>query len=114
MRAIHAAALLTLTLSLGCEPRRPPIPADIGIPMEVAQAGQDAFYRHGCVDCHVIDGIGGKMGPSLAGIGATQDAAYIKAWIVDPQGVRRSSSMPRLPLTPQEVEAVTSWLAAHR
>ena len=105
----------TLAVALfGCEPKRPPIPKDIGIPQELALAGQDVYYKHLCVDCHVIDGIGGKMGPSLVGIGSTRDTDYIRAYIKDPQAVQRTSSMPQTKLSNDELEAVTLWLAAHK
>ena len=113
MRLTPLLGILALTVT-ACEPKRPPIPQGIGIPMEKALAGQDVFYRKDCVDCHVLDGVGGKMGPSLTGIGSVRDEQTLRGWISDPQGMRRTSSMPRIPLTPEELDLVTSWLFAHK
>ena len=106
-------SLLALS-SVGCKESRAPIPE--GFPMEAraAELAQGVYYDKGCAGCHILDGRGGKMGPSLQGIGSRQDREWIKAYIRDPQGVFRRSSMPRVEMNEAELEAITQFLAAHR
>ncbi|HLX42742.1 MAG TPA: c-type cytochrome [Bryobacteraceae bacterium] len=40
--------------------------------------------KGGCARCHTIGGRGGAIGPDLADIGARQNAAYMRASLVDP------------------------------
>jgi mono/diheme cytochrome c family protein len=47
-------------------------------PAELVQAGT-------CTACHVIDGQGTAVGPSLDGVGARRDAASIRAKILNPR-----------------------------
>ena len=63
-----------------------------------------------CLRCHVIGGMGGDAGPSLAGLGARSDSRQILQSIIDPQavlveGYGEVSAMPNMRplLTPREV-----------
>lgn len=50
--------------------------------------GADLFYnRMRCVGCHTANGIGGKYGPVLDGIGGVQTLEYLRESIVDPDAV---------------------------
>ena len=40
-----------------------------------------------CMRCHKVKGVGGDVGPELAGIGKTKDRAYLLQAIVDPNAV---------------------------
>jgi len=52
-----------------------------------AASGEEAIGKYGCSACHVINGSGGDLGPTLAEIGGRQDAAAIQQSIVDPNAV---------------------------
>lgn len=50
-----------------------------------AQAGAQVFKSKGaCLSCHALGNEGGRIGPSLTGIGARRGAAHLKAKIVNP------------------------------
>jgi len=49
-----------------------------------AAHGASLFREKGCIDCHAIGAEGGRMGPSLAGIGERRGAAYLRAAVLDP------------------------------
>jgi cytochrome c oxidase cbb3-type subunit 3 len=50
-----------------------------------AQAGAQLFKtKGGCLGCHALGNEGGRVGPSLSGIGARRGAAHLKAKIEDP------------------------------
>ena len=50
-----------------------------------AEAGAQVFRTKGaCLGCHALGNEGGRMGPSLSGIGARRGAAHLRAKIEDP------------------------------
>ena len=40
--------------------------------------------KGGCIQCHVLDGQGGHMGPPLTDIGTRRSPAYLRAKLIDP------------------------------
>jgi len=85
-----------------------PVPAHIEVVATV-------FSRF-CVGCHVIEGDGGKDGPELTHIGSKRDVAFLRKVIADPESVDPDAEMPSFAkrLTPEELEAVASYLASRR
>ena len=49
-----------------------------------AKKGQEVYNSAGCATCHMINGIGGDIGPDLSAIGAGRGPANLKARLVDP------------------------------
>jgi putative heme-binding domain-containing protein len=48
-------------------------------------AGRDVFWNKGkCGQCHMIDGMGGRLGPDLTSVGRKRSFAYLKESILDP------------------------------
>ena len=50
-------------------------------------SGQDVFLNHGaaqCARCHIIDGVGGKVGPDLSAIGKSKDRDYLLRALIQP------------------------------
>lgn len=59
---------------------------------EQAQAGKEIFVNKGCVSCHTLGSVGGKIGPDLTRVGAwVSDEAtwreFLKRWIANPAAV---------------------------
>jgi quinoprotein glucose dehydrogenase len=55
-----------------------------------AQRGRTIFFDRaevGCVRCHTVSGIGGKVGPDLTKIGAEKTREYLLESVVDPNKV---------------------------
>lgn len=55
-----------------------------------AKIGREIFYEKAeaaCMRCHKLSGVGGDVGPDLAGFGAKHDRTYILASIVAPNAV---------------------------
>jgi cytochrome c oxidase cbb3-type subunit 3 len=49
-----------------------------------AQKGEAVYTSAGCSACHMINGLGGDIGPDLSRIGAGRGAANLKARLIDP------------------------------
>ena len=79
------------------------------------QTAAAVFARH-CIGCHVVDGEGGDDGPELSKIGATQDLAFLKRLIADPESVNPNAEMPSFEkrLTPAELDAIAAYLAGRK
>ncbi len=75
-------------------------------------AGKLLVEQQGCRSCHVIEGQGGKVGPTLDGVGRRRDAAYIHSFIENPKSIDPSTVMPAFipPLSHEQVEDITQYL----
>jgi mono/diheme cytochrome c family protein len=102
-------------------PVAPPIPS-IAIPGDttlstdptvIARGGQLTRER-ACLGCHVVEGEGGAVGPSLDDVIARRGAAFVMQKLVDPTFNNSTSMMPNFGLTPDEIRAMASYLATLR
>jgi cytochrome c oxidase subunit 2 len=84
-------------------------------------AGALLFDRIGCGNCHQIRGTGadGLVGPDLTHVASRRtlaagtipnDPAHLRAWLRDPQRIKPGSHMPRLPLSPHDLDALVTYL----
>ena len=73
--------------------------------------GKALFAQFGCAGCHRIHGEGGALGPDLSFEG---DSRPEREWHLrhfrDPQSVSPGSTMPKIPLTEQELGELTSYI----
>jgi len=60
----------------------------------------------------MVKGSGGKIGPALDGVGNKYNRAYLKKWLTNPQAVKPGTKMPKLPLTPQQIDELVAYLAS--
>ena len=67
-----------------------------------------------CTSCHQLGGKGGNVGPALDGVGSRRDAAWIDAWLKDPNAVKPGTAMPQMPLSELERQELASFLAAQK
>jgi cytochrome c oxidase subunit 2 len=90
-----------------------------------AAAGRAIFESTACVNCHTLAGTAGDgtFGPSLthlmsretigAGV-ATNTAANLRAWIVDPQVLKPGARMPAMKLDSPDVDRLVDYLVTLR
>ena len=90
-----------------------------------AQAGQAIVTGRQCASCHAIAGTpaSGQVAPDLTHFASRRtiaagtlpmSRANIAAWITDPQTPKPGNNMPRVPLSPAELDAVTAYLETLR
>ncbi len=46
--------------------------------------GKALFATHGCSGCHIVDGVGGDLGPELTEVGARRNAARLRQCLLEP------------------------------
>jgi cytochrome c oxidase subunit II len=89
-----------------------------------AKHGQQVFMSHACASCHTIAGTsaGGRIGPDLTHIASRLVVAAsvpnvhgeLQGWVADPQGMKPGNRMPRVPLSPDDLEDVVAYLESLR
>jgi cytochrome c oxidase subunit II len=90
---------------------------------EEAAAGLQTFLAKPCAACHTVRGTTatGTTGPDLTHVGNRRTIAAgllettrgsLAAWIADPQTIKPGNNMPWVPLTPDELRAVSAYLAS--
>jgi cytochrome c oxidase subunit 2 len=90
---------------------------------EETVAGQQAFVSRQCAACHTVRGTSadGKTGPDLTHVGGRTTIAAgllpttrgsLAAWIADPQTLKPGNNMPLVPMNPDELRAISAWLAS--
>jgi ubiquinol-cytochrome c reductase cytochrome b subunit len=75
-----------------------------------ATLGASIYQRNNCGACHVVNGAGGKIGPSLNGLSSRRSEAWTAEHFANPQKLSPGTPMPAYPLAPDEMEALVSWL----
>jgi cytochrome c oxidase subunit II len=88
-------------------------------------AGRRVFEETACVNCHTVRGTGaeGRFGPDLthlmsretlgAGV-APLDPVTLRAWIADPDHLKRGVLMPAMQLGDAQVDQLVAYLATLR
>ncbi|MCL5075789.1 MAG: cytochrome c [Chloroflexi bacterium] len=76
------------------------------------QKGREVFQQKGCSSCHAIAGVGGHVGPDLTKVGDRLSADYLRRFLKDPAAVKPGTKMPKLEYTPDELDALVSYLAS--
>lgn len=103
------------------EQQKPAVPASDSL----SRAGQAVFMTSGCALCHSIRGTSARSvaGPDLTHFASRSTIAagtvpntrgYLAGWIGNPQGIKPGNLMPRIPLRPEELQAVVAYLASLR
>lgn len=75
-----------------------------------AEQGQRLFVQKGCIGCHSVGGMGGKVGPALDDVAVRRTPEWIMQHFRDPQSVTPGSVMPKFGFTETEARALTEFV----
>lgn len=78
---------------------------------QIALSQPPKIFNQMCLACHALNGSGGTTGPALDGIGSLRDTAYLVKWIKDPQSIKPASTMPKLPVSDEDIQAIADFLS---
>jgi cytochrome c oxidase subunit 2 len=87
------------------------------------QTGQKVFLSKPCAACHTVRGTAaaGVLGPDLTHVASRQTIAAgvlettrgsLAAWIADPQTIKPGNNMPMISLSPDELIALSAYMAS--
>jgi len=81
-----------------------------GADLSSEEARGASLYEERCVRCHIVNGVGGKLGPDLSHIGSKRDADWLKKFTQNPKSVDPANKMPQVFLRPEELTAVVKYM----
>jgi len=76
----------------------------------IQRTPQELIAQFGCQGCHVINGEGGNLGPTLDGVIESRGKEFVVKKLRDPKFNNASSAMPQFPMTDADIEAMISIL----
>jgi ubiquinol-cytochrome c reductase cytochrome b subunit len=79
---------------------------------EFATEGALVYQANHCGACHMVNGVGRKIGPPLNGISKRQSRSWVEDHFADPQKLAPGSIMPPYKLSPKDLENLTTYLFA--
>lgn len=97
----------------------PPAPSAESADSSVA-VGEELFTTKSCIQCHAIAPNGASLGPNLNNFGnrltvggyAENTSDWVAKWLINPQDVKDGATMPAVPMTDEEVQALVDYLAS--
>ena len=85
--------------------------AVVAQPSGLEEKGAVTFREEGCYGCHTIGKFGTPIGPDLSYVGTKFSRDYLRRWLADPEAQRPNAHMPKLELTPEQINALAAFLA---
>ena len=77
---------------------------------EFAMQGTMVYQMNMCGNCHIINGLSGKDGPPLNGVGQRRTKEWLARHFRAPQAFSPNSLIPAYDFPPDETEAVVEYL----
>ena len=77
---------------------------------DFAVAGALIYQSRQCGSCHVVNGVGGKLGPPLNGVSRRHAQGWVERHFADPQALSPGSMMPPYKFSPSEMQKIVSYL----
>ena len=84
--------------------------ADIMSAPEFAVAGAVLYQQSECGGCHMVNGIGGKIGPVLNGLGSRRTESWATEHFINPGKLSPGTPMPPYRFSPAEMQSIVSYL----
>ena len=79
---------------------------------DFAVQGAVVYQANHCGACHMVNGVGMKVGPPLNGLSKRQSRSWVEEHFADPQKLSPGSIMPPYRFPPKDMENLTSYLFA--
>lgn len=85
-------------------------------PADAATRQAEILVNRFCLNCHMVEGVGGKDGPDLSAIGLKVGADQIELRIIDPKSVQADAMMPALAdkISADDIKRIAAWFARRK
>ncbi|HLK65634.1 MAG TPA: cytochrome b N-terminal domain-containing protein [Bryobacteraceae bacterium] len=77
---------------------------------DFATQGALVYTANHCGACHMVNGVGVKVGPPLNGLAKRQTRSWVEDHFADPQKLSPGSIMPAYKLSPRDLDNLTTYL----
>jgi ubiquinol-cytochrome c reductase cytochrome b subunit len=77
---------------------------------DFAIQGALVYQARGCADCHVVNGSGTEVGPSLNGLGKRRTRSWVEEHFDDPPKLSPGSIMPAYKLPQKDLDNLVTYL----
>jgi ubiquinol-cytochrome c reductase cytochrome b subunit len=77
---------------------------------DFAVEGALIFQKNSCGGCHSVNGVGGRIGPSLNGLSGRRSEAWVIQHFQSPQMMSPKTPMPAYKFSPVEMQDIVSYL----
>jgi mono/diheme cytochrome c family protein len=77
---------------------------------DFAVQGAVIYQKNSCGACHSVNGVGGRIGPALNGVGDRHNEAWVIQHFQDPQKVSPKTPMPAYKFSPTDMQNEVSYL----
>jgi mono/diheme cytochrome c family protein len=113
---VLCCAAVAVTFAGGCRNKEEKAPAAVtvvvpaAVPGPLVEMGAKVFHEK-CAACHLVNGVGGRVGPDLSKIASTRDALYLQTQMQDPSAYKKDTKMPAFRDMPKpEKDALIEYL----
>ena len=72
--------------------------------------GAQIYEAQGCGNCHMVNGVGAKLGPPLNGLAQRRDQQWVEKHFADPAAMSPGSIMPPSQFSPADMQAIVDYL----
>jgi ubiquinol-cytochrome c reductase cytochrome b subunit len=77
---------------------------------DFATQGSLVYQANHCGGCHLVNGVGMKLGPPLNGLSKRRSRSWVAEHFADPQALSPGSIMPPYRLSPRDTQNLTEYL----
>jgi cytochrome c2 len=79
-----------------------------------APSGKKLFTDKGCFVCHSVGEPSKGPGPELTQVAYQRDPTWLRAWLADPQKIKKGTIMPKVAWNSAEMDSVIDYLLGAR
>jgi ubiquinol-cytochrome c reductase cytochrome b subunit len=79
------------------------------VPDNIARGAQ-IYEAQGCANCHMVNGVGAKLGPALNGLSLRHDQQWVTKHFANPSALSPGSIMPPTQLPPAQMQSLVDYL----
>ena len=72
--------------------------------------GAQIYEAQGCGNCHMVNGVGTKLGPPLNGLAQRRDAQWVAKHFANPAAMSPGSIMPPTQLPPSDMQSLVDYV----
>lgn len=74
--------------------------------------GAKVYNENNCAMCHVVNGVGGELGPALEAMRGRRDAEWLTGHFRDPPAFVEGSTMPPYDFPDEQMKAIVEYMLA--